>query len=291
VLLHGDFCAEWIEQLKKADVKKLGLHANAQQCTVEEFLDFTDGARELINRAESEGVTVEYYLHALSYLLPRSLFGEDETLFRADESGARVADYNCCASSAAALGIIEERAEKLARKLKQKSHRYHLWTDDDFGGDVKCNCHKCARLSAAEQNAAIYSAILRGIRRYDGQAKLSYLVYGEEEISFAPEGTFLEYAPFRRRHDLPLAAAENQKYLKRLERLLKIFCDEAEVLEYFLSYDYEGFLKSNARVKKDIETYALAGIEKICTFTVFPERDYVKEHGFGGLIAYADIED
>lgn len=152
VLLHGDFCGEWITELKKAGIKKLGLHANAQQCSVEEFIAFTERERENIKRAESEGITVEYYLHALSYLLPRELFGKDETLFRKDGQGGRNADYNCCASSAAALKIIENRAEMLARKLGQKSHRYHLWTDDDFGGDVKCNCES-KNLSAAAQNA------------------------------------------------------------------------------------------------------------------------------------------
>ncbi len=292
VLLYEDFGGAWLEVLRAAGIGLLGLHINPQQGKLEDFLAFVERERETIESFEAAGTRVEYRLHVLDHLLPRELFAAKKELFRTNEEGKRTDDYNACPSSAEALEIIEKNAEKLARVLRQNSHRYHFWPDDDLGGDIKCRCGKCRSLSAAEQNLIFCAAMLRGIRRYDKHAALSCLVYGEEEWNEAvPEGIFPEYAPFKRRHDLPLLEGKtNEKYRVRFEKLLNRYgAGECEVLEYFLSYDYEGFCRDGTRVEKDVEYYRSLGIKRLTTFAVFPEKEYIKKHGFQGIFKYATL--
>ena len=291
VLLHGDFSSAWEEPLKAAKIEWLGLHVNPFQATVDEFLAFVDNNRELLSRLE-KSMSVDYRLHAVSHFLPRALFDGEKELFRMNEKGERTADYNGCPSSEKTLAMVESGAEKLAKRLKQKSERYHFWTDDDLGGDVRCHCAKCKHLSATEQNLIFYKAMLRGIKKYDGRAKLSFLVYGEETLDGElPEGMFIEYAPFRRRHDLPFTQGKtNAQYAKRCQSLLDGGKpDEFEVLEYFLSYDYVGFCGDNKRVASDIEYYRSLGVERLFTFVVFPEKNYVEKYGFDGIMQYASL--
>lgn len=171
--------------------------------------------RPLVERAEECGLTVEYYLHALGYLMPAD-FAKRREYWRSDGS-ERVRGCNCCPSSPA-LFYAEKNAERLAAGLKQRSHGYHFWTDDDFGRDVSCKCERCRPLGPTAQNMLLYGAMARGVRKYDEKAVLSYLVYGNEDIDGKAgdtDGFFVEYAPFLRRHDLPLSAKENDFYRKR----------------------------------------------------------------------------
>lgn len=292
VFLYEDFCAELVRELKNIGISFFGLHANPQQSSVEDFLSFLDKNRAILNDAEKDGITVEYYLHALNYLLPREYFEKDETAFRKDENGVRTSDYNCCPSSSFSLQIIEERAFLLAKLLKQKSHRYHLWTDDDFGGDVKCNCEKCKNLSASKQNEIIYAAILKGLKKYDSEAKIAYLVYGEEIVEKGDYGgMFLEFAPFKRMHGVGVTDRLNEGFERRFDNAIKNFslCDAA-VLEYFLSYDYAGFCSDCGRVLSDLKWYKEKGVKEIGSFVVFPEKDYIKKYGFYGIKKYAEIK-
>ena len=144
-------------------------------------------------------------------------------------------------------------------------------------------------MSAAEQNIRFCEAMLRGIRRYDAKATLSFLVYGEEAVGRAlPEGLFPEYAPFKRRHDISLAEEENAAYRARCESLINC-CggEESEILEYFLSYDYAAFCKDGKRTAEDIAYYRSLGVGFLTTFTVFPEKNYVEKHGYEGIMKYA----
>ena len=290
VLLQDDFNEGWLSPLQKAGIRLLGLHADPRRAGVREFLDFVERQRKAIERFEEAGIRVEYKLHALAYLLPRELFASDSALFRMNEKGERTDDYNACPSSSEALALIERGAERLARLLRQNSHRYHFWPDDDLGGDIGCRCEKCRRLSAAQQNLRFCEAMLRGIRKYDGKAKLSFLVYGEEAFDGEPpEGLFLEYAPFKRRHDLPLAQGEpNASYRARCENLISRWGgEESEILEYFLSYDYAAFCRDGKRTVEDIDYYRSLGVGFLTTFTLFPKKNYVEKHGYKGIMKYA----
>ncbi len=290
VLLYRDFSPEWIDVLKDTGLKKLGLHVNAQQNSVGEFLGWLDLNRPLVERAEECGLTVEYYLHALGYLMPAD-FAKRREYWRSDGS-ERVRGCNCCPSSPA-LFYAEKNAERLAAGLKQRSHGYHFWTDDDFGRDVSCKCERCRPLGPTAQNMLLYGAMARGVRKYDEKAVLSYLVYGNEDIDGKAgdtDGFFVEYAPFLRRHDLPLSAKENDFYRKRAVSLAARF-RPVSVLEYFLSFDYPSFCRGAqyARVKEDVAFYRSLGAKDVMTFAVFPEKDYVKKHGCGGIERYAAL--
>ena len=291
VLLYQDFFADWIEVMKDYGLKKLGLHVNTEQNNMADFLCWLDANRPLIERAEDRGLTIEYFLHAFGYLLSEDFAGHREN-WRQNEDGQRVKDYNCCPSSSE-LNSVEKNAEVLAKRLKQYSHKYHLWTDDDFGKDIICQCEKCRNYSPWQQGLMLYRAMERGIQRYDSEAVLSYLVYGnsvfrDAGIDFG--GFFIEFAPFLRRHDLPLTAKENKSYREKIFTLKKNFT-HVDVLEYFLSFDYESFCRGEQyeRVKEDVGFYKSVGADNVMTFAVFPEKDYVKKHGFAGIEKYAKL--
>ena len=113
-------------------------------------------------------------MHAMSALLPRTLFAEDSTMFRMDEYGRRTPDYNCCVSSPRALDTIASRALYYARHLTATNHRYYFWLDD---GAPICQCPECAKYSASEQALIIENRMLESIRTYDPQATLAHLAY------------------------------------------------------------------------------------------------------------------
>ena len=289
VVLHGDFGEYWLQAVKRLNIKTLGLHANPFQISVDGFLSFVEKQRKTIGYLEESGVSVEYDLHALNYLLPRSLFKDDATLFRINEKGERVADYNGCPSSERALKIIEENSYFFAEKLKQKSETYHIWTDDDMGGNVRCHCDNCRRLTATEQDLIFSRAILKGLRKYEENARLSFLLYGKENFfKKLPEGIFVEFAPFKRRHDIPLTEGNENAFFRRTaKKLIATYGRErVEVLEYFLSFDYVGFKNRPDRVSADVNFYRNLGVETLSTFIVCKEEGYLLKENFEGIEKY-----
>ena len=64
------------------------------------------------------GIQVEHELHAMSDLLPRSLFDKDPGMFPLNDQGQRVRDYNLCVHSAAALEVVAENAIKYTKILR-----------------------------------------------------------------------------------------------------------------------------------------------------------------------------
>ncbi len=287
ILLHRDFNKSAVESILKNKIKRVGIHLNIFQGTVSEFVEYINTNRALIDLLENEGVTVDYHLHAVGSFLPE-MTAHNQELFRMNESGKRVNDYNLCPSSTEGLKIVEDGAEKLARALKQRGRSYYFWTDDDMGGSVKCHCKRCEGLSFAQQNAIIYRAILKGIRRYDPNARLSYLIYGEEDnCKNLPDGTFALFAPFKRRHDLPITAEENSFYKDAFLKLIEEHGSQnVEVLEYFLSYNYLGFCADDSRVKQDLKFYTGYEPNLITTFTVFPCENYLSESDDRGITNY-----
>ena len=67
----------------------------------------------MVEYAKSQGILIEYEIHAVSYLLPRELFGSHPEYFRADESGIRHQQSNFCVSNDEAMEIVVNNAEKL----------------------------------------------------------------------------------------------------------------------------------------------------------------------------------
>ena len=283
--LFEDFDAEIAMKLCAQGVEKIGLHVNPISSTLGELLKFVERERPAIEQLEREGVSVEYEVHVIGDILPRECFSDEPELFRMDESGARTPNYNLCPSSERAMRLLEDGAERLARTLRQASHRYHFWPDDDMGGDVRCHCPRCKKMSATVQNRLMCEAILRGLRRYDREAQNSLLIYGMEEIDEPlPSGIYAEFAPFRRMHAIPITEGEiNDGFRERLERLLKM--GDTEVLEYFLSYDFEGFVRESGRVEADLHYYRSIGVEHISTFVVFP-KGISRARKRSGLLKY-----
>jgi len=238
-------------------------------------------------------------------LLPRELFAEDSTMFRMNESGRRVNDYNLCVHSQKALNKVAEKALYYAKILPATNHRYYYWIDD---GKPMCYCPKCSIYSDSEQALIVENHIIKELRKYDPKAKLAHLAY--LNTLSAPrrvkpeEGIFLQYAPIRRTWDKPIDETHVQ-YLK--ENLTVFPVETAEVLEYWLDVSIFSKWKKpavklpwNREVfESDIDTYASLGIRNITSFAVYIDDVYIetykdlsflKEYG-EGLLNYSKRKD
>lgn len=292
VILYRDLCEEWIDLLDRAHFDTLGLHFIPDRFEMEGYLEWLEReGRPLIERVEAKGITVEHEMHALRYLLPRELFDTHPEYFRVGADGKRTPKHNCCTASDAAMEIVEERSYNLACALKQKSHRYYLWSDDTSKG--WCHCEKCREISSSDQNLIFMERVLRGLRRYDPQAEVCYLAYHETLTPPTlpiPDGIFLEFAPFTKR-DLfhPLAEEVNRPIREDIEALLRVFSPEkAEILEYWLDVSlFTDWGRSPlARVpylpavwEADFAYYTSLGIPTLKTFGAFMDRGYLRTFG------------
>lgn len=247
-------------------------------------------------------VRIEHPQHAMSMLLPRELFKDDPSMFRMNEQGERTPDFNCCTASEKGLEIIAGNAAKNARTFPSTSGRYYFWMDD---GGKKCNCPVDKDLSASDQAMIVENAIIKQLRLTDKRNSVAHLAY--HDTIPAPgriqpaEGLFLQFAPFERTWDYPIADPTakragmnitNADYLRHLDDNLKLFPKEtAEILEYWV--DDSLFSNWTKPAKKlpwnkevflaDIDTYAKRGIRDIVSFAVYIDQDYVnmyKDIGF-----------
>lgn len=304
VLLYKDLCDEWYDLITHSDVRTLGLHTLYRYGGMQTYLEWVESnaARREIERYETAGVTVEHELHAVDYLLPRTLFSARPELFRMNKDGQRTADLNFCASNADALAIISESAYQVAKTLRQTSHRYYLWRDDNLDGN--CYCTFCGNLSGADQSIITMRAVLRGLRAYDNKASLSFLAYQDSlgiPASTAEDGLFLEFAPIERNHALPMAADDpaNAKNRDLLTALLERFpAGQTRILEYFLDVsrycqwkpEDAGALPDDAdRIRDDVAFYDSLGVESITTFAAFINADWMHKYGTRALHAYLDL--
>ena len=145
----------------------------------------------------------------------------------------------------------------------------------------------------------IMKHILRGLKRYDPQAKLSFLAYDDSmalPTEKPDEDMFLEFAPIRRNHLQPIDGDDEKNKANRemLLKLLKIFpAGSARVLEYFLDvslycdWDREKAAAipfDEARVRRDLEFYRSAGIERTTTFAVFMDDEWRRQYGTDDLM-------
>ncbi len=288
----------WVNQAKEAGVDVIGLHPTggkeadcflAEAISLIETEDFKNGIKAL----REAGIAVEYEMHALSLMVPRTLFGEHPEWFRMDENGERVADFNVCPSNNEVLERITQKAEWLTGLFPSDTHDYHFWIDDVES--AKCNCPLCKELTAAEQALIIYNAIARGVKKADPLGKQCYLAYCETmkvPKAVKPESNiFLEYAPIHRDLLAPLDDVNNDKNrgeIATLDELLDFFGrEDAKALDYWLDNSLlsgwklpmKRFTLTPDIISADAEFYRKHGINKVTSFACYLGDDYVELYG------------
>lgn len=305
---------DWPRRAKEAGINTIAGHIFPGQ--VAEFIE-SDRGTQFLAECRELGIEVEYELHAMADLLPRELFEQDSTMFRMDENGRRIADWNLCVHSEKALDIVCENAVKYAKILTPTTGRYFYWIDD---GVPMCECPLCREYSDSDLAMLIENRIIKALRtEVDPNATLAHLAYfntiAPPEKVKPEEGIFLEFAPFQRIWDKPIADLTAQRsdspvthgrYLEYLEDNLKVFpAETAQILEYWLDVSlFSGWKKPAVRLPwnrevflSDIDTYAGYGIRNITSFGVYMDKTYfeaypddfsVEEYG-RGLKEYSPI--
>lgn len=286
---------DWPLLAHDAGLTTLATHITPSEVTA--FLQRSEGER-FLDRCAQYGIEVEHELHAVGELLPRSLFAERPELFRMDEQGNRVGDYNCCPSCSEALEIIAKSAVQTARICRSTTGRYFYWIDD---GRPMCACPKCRELSYSDQATLIENAVIAALRAdIDANATLAHLAYYStmtppEKVRPA-EGIFLEFAPYERVWDKPLSDGRagradrmnHAETLQTLETNLKVYpVETAQVLEYWTDVSlFSGYKKPAAKLpwrpeicRSDVESYARFGIRNITAFAVYVDGEYQKNYG------------
>jgi hypothetical protein len=269
----------------------IGLHHGASPALVAAFIE-SDKGQQFLARCRALGLEVEYELHASRELLPRALFEKDKTLFRANDQGERSPDANLCVHSGRALELAAENAVVLARRLKPSTGRYFFWGDD---GAPWCRCKDCRGLSEADQALILENHLVGALRRLDSRAQLAHLAYANtivppRQVKPAP-GVFLEYAPIRRRYDVPYEQQTDAATPDRfglLEANLAVFeAHSAQALEYWLDVSrFSNWRKPAVKLpwngtvfEADLEAYGKRGVRHLTSFAVFIDADYVARHG------------
>jgi hypothetical protein len=282
---------DWPQRAKDAGLTTIGLHHQNSPQAVIRCVE-SDVGQRFLEQCQQLALDVEYELHAMKELLPRELFAKNAEMFRMDDKGQRVPDFNCCVHSEQALNIICENAVEIGRVLRPTTGRYFYWGDD---GKPWCQCPKCRELSPSELALVIENRLCRALRESDSKAQVAHLAYHNtlappEKIK-PDQGVFLEFAPIKRRYDIPYEQQQDPKLadgLHALEANLGVFPkDTAQVLEYWLDvsrfsrwkrpgvklpWDKEVFLA-------DVETYRKRGIRHMTTFAAWVDATYKERFG------------
>src|SRR5579872_2696117 len=197
VILPEDLSlCDWPDRAAQAGLNTIALHRGDSPQAVVRFIQL-DAGQDFLGRCRRHGLRVEYELHAMKELLPRSLFATEPGLFRMDDRGRRTKSSNCCVHSARALEVIAENAIALDRVLRPTTGRYFLWGDD---GQPWCRCPQCRGFSDSEQALLLENHLVRELQRHvNPRAQLAHLAYANtittpRQVKPAP-GVFLEFAP------------------------------------------------------------------------------------------------
>ncbi len=285
---------DWPRRAHAAGLTTIGTHVTPGQ--VSEFIQ-SEAGQQFQKDCKRLGIQIEHELHAMGDLLPRELFDRDPSMFRMNEDGERIPDYNCCAHSKNAIEIICQNAVKYSKLLLSSTGRYFYWIDD---GRPMCKCKKCREYSDSDQALLLENAILAALRReVNEHAALAHLAYANTlkppSLIKPSEGIFLEFAPIRRSWQEPIRnrSAEGRgmthgENLDYLDANLEIFPKEtAQVLEYWIDVSlFSGWKRPAVQLPwrpdvflADIDTYARRGIRHITSFGVYIDSDYVKKYG------------
>ncbi len=305
VLLIDEIDDVWMQLCKQAELNVLGVHEVIMEKpnSVQKVLNRLEEkpVREQLARFEKAGIEVEFELHAVEWLLPRSLFSAQPELFRQNNEGERVAENNCCVSNPVSLELLSERARVLAKLLNQTGHNHYYWMDD--AENATCRCDECRCLSGADQNMKMMNAIAEGLTSADKNAKAAYLAYADALTvpNIKPHPSlFLEFAPIFRNHFEPITSGDpkNTKYRELLTALLKIFNPEnAHILEYWLDNAFfSQYKKPPVKVpfdrkvtQSDVAFYRSLGIDFITCFGSYLGDDYRIQHGLPPISEYGEI--
>jgi len=293
---------DWPARAKRAGLTTLATHIFPHE--VAAFIQ-SDQGRKFLDACAQQGIRVEHELHAMSDLLPRTLFDKDPAMFPMNDRGDRVRDFNLCVHSQAALEVVSENAIKYTTILRATTGRYFYWIDD---GRPMCRCPKCRGLSDSDQALLLEHHVLQAIRQVDPQAKLAHLAYARTlqpptQIKPLP-GVFLEFAPIERKYDVPFRQREmpdggslpHGRLLDALDANLAWFGREgAQTLEYWLDLSrFSGWKRQNVKrlpwcdevFRDDLRLYAERGVRHVTTFAAWVDGDYVKRFGDPPLDAY-----
>lgn len=302
LLVHPDELSEtWIDRAARLGVTTLSIHpcgGAAADCSLEDLLARcrTPEFRRLVDSAWESGLQVEYEAHVGSWVMPRSLFQSHPEYFRMDKSGVRTNAFNFCVSNPAALAIVTDRVRRLARGLYRSSPRHFLWLDDVK--DADCRCEKCREYSASDQQMIVLNRMLAALREVRPDAQLAYLAYlgtmRPPERVCPTDGIFLEFAPFTRVWDRPVADQVGKVSPLEVSALLRRFgSTNARVLEYW--FDNSLFSKWRKPEKQfalqadvfasDVAWYAAQGFGEIASFACFLGPGYEQRWGVPDLSA------
>ncbi len=289
VLTPSDLSLDWPERAAKAGLTTIALHPFPG--VVSKFIGSPAG-QEFLEKCTRLGLNVEYELHAMGELLPRSLFRTQPECFRMNDKGVRTPEGNLCVHSARALEIVSSNAVRIAQQLKPTTGRYFFWGDD---GKPWCRCQQCKEYSDSDQALLLENHLVRELRRIDSRAQLAHLAYHntiKPPARVKPDpGVFLEFAPIYRRYDSPYEQqnkADDKDSCQALVDNLKVFpVESSQVLEYWL--DASKFSKWKRPSVKlpwrrdvltaDAEYYVRLGVRHVTTFAVYVDADYMKRYG------------
>lgn len=307
VMIHNELHDKWFDWLRDSKLTVAAIHSAGGPESIRslgeliEYVKRPEG-KNYLNRLRDLGFKVEFEYHAMSWLLPRDEFQKHPDWFRMNEQGERTPDVNLCPSSPEALAYIENRAEILAGLLPTDTGKYYIWQDDVEGKG--CCCPECQKYSVSDQVLLMMHAILKGIRRREPSAKLSYLAYfGTVEVPHIQpeEGIFLEFAPFKRDLSRPLndpASSENLSQAKTLRPLLEHFGKaDSCALDYWIDNSLQSDFKKPPKklifrpdvVRQDIAFYRSLGFEKITSFAGYLDEEYCRLYGEPPVRLYANI--
>lgn len=299
VLVVDDMTLDWPSRAAQAGLTTLAIHARDPSNNMIAWMRSADG-RRLVDRCCGLGIAVEYEVHVLHELLPRSLFPTKPWLFPLDDNGQRTPTGDLCVHQPEALSLVAENAVRFCRELRATSERYFLWRSDTGGF---CRCTDCAPLSPSDQMVVVENAILAALRaELSPAATLAHLAYGATllppvEVRPSP-GVFLEYAPIERRMDLPLADAGEAAHVNLMKWLhgnLSVFGTAgSQALDYWLDASLASHwtrpsvkLAFDSRIlAADVATYRAAGVEHITTFATWLDADYEARFGPPPIAAY-----
>ena len=307
IMLHNELHDKWLDWLKGSKLTVAAIHPVGGAESVRSLGELiayvnSETGKNYLDRLRALGLKVEFEYHAMSWLLPREEFHSHPDWFRMDGQGERTPDVNLCPSNSEALSYIEDRAELLAHALPTDTGKYYIWQDDVEGKG--CCCPKCKKLSISDQILLMMHAVLKGLRRTDPVARLSYLAYFDtlEVPHIRPEdGIFLEFAPFKRNLSLPLnhpASPDNLSQSKTLLPLLAHFGKrDSCALEYWIDNSLQSDFKRPPKelilhqdvILQDIAFYKSLGFEKITSFAGYLDDEYCRLYGEPPVRRYANI--
>jgi hypothetical protein len=296
VITPVDLTLNWPERAKRARLTTIALHPFPRN--VIEFVRTRDGEM-FLDTCRELGLQVEFELHAMADLLPRTHFDTRPEFFRMNDDGERTPDANLCVHSRGALDFVAANALEVARILKPSTGRYYFWGDD---GLPWCQCPKCREFPDADQALLLENFLAQALAAFDERAQLAHLAYVNTltppSIVKPDPRVFLEFAPIRRKFDVPLNdpdCAENKEHLELLDANLKVFpAETAQVLEYWLDCSLfsnwrEPHVKlpwSEAVLQADLDEYGARGIRHITTFAVYLDAHYLQTYGEPPIASY-----